>query len=42
MRRLFVCFLACVAAGAGVADYTTTPPRAAKREAVEKAAESAR
>ena len=39
MRRLFLC-LACVAVGAGVADYTT-PPRAAKREAVEKA-ESAR
>ena len=39
MRRLFLC-LVCVAAGAGV-DYTT-PPRAAKREAVEKAAESAR
>jgi hypothetical protein len=39
MRRLFLC-LVCVAAGAGV-DYTTSP-RAAKREAVEKAAESAR
>ena len=40
MRRLFLCL--CVAAGAGVVDYTTTPPRVAKREAVEKAAESAR
>ena len=40
MRRRFVCFLVCVAAGAGVADTTT--PRVAKREAVETAAESAR
>ena len=37
MRNLLC--LVCVATGA---IYTTTPPRAAKREAVEKAAESAR
>ena len=37
MRNLL--WLSCVTAGA---IYTTTPPRAAKREAVEKAAESAR
>ena len=39
MRQFLICIFACVTAGA---TYTTTPPRAAKREAVEKAAESAR
>ena len=39
MRQFLICIFACVTAGA---TYTTTPPRAAKRKAVEKAGGSAR